>query len=204
MGEIKSSTETLKEYVRKKHNSYLDKFTEGDVAFLAEYCIDRNQSNTSELFKKNDIDSTYTDYFKRSETLEIREEIQYIHARFLSKKNSVGPNAFGNRFLNFMNWWVDWMNDNGEHECYYCNVNENTARAAFEKGIISSKKTSFSGELQIERLEPNKGYNSDNCRFACVLCNNAKSDMIYYKDFKDLIAPGITRYWEKIKKDSNI
>ena len=88
-------------------------------------------------------------------------------------------------------------------KCFYCEVDEKTSRKAFAKdeGVISSKKDSFkSGELQIERKDPNRDYCADNCEFACVICNNAKSDMISEDDFKKFFVPGIKEYWKHIEE----
>lgn len=79
-------------------------------------------------------------------------------------------------------------------------------RAAFakdekDKCVISSKKRSFSGELQIERKDPDGDYCADNCEFACVICNNAKSDMISAEDFKKFFVPGIKEYWAHIEEE---
>lgn len=81
-------------------------------------------------------------------------------------------------------------------------ADEKTLRDAFaeDKGVISSKKTSFSGELQIERKDSDGDYCDDNCEFACVICNNAKSDMISAEEFKAFFVPGIQEYWKYIKE----
>ena len=69
--------------------------------------------------------------------------------------------------------------------------------------FISSKKQSFSGELQIERKNPNEDYSADNCEFACVICNNAKSDMISADNFTKFFVPGIKKYWTHIEEKLN-
>ena len=70
-------------------------------------------------------------------------------------------------------------------------------------GLVISKKPSFSGELQIERKDPDGDYCHDNCEFACVICNNAKSDMISAEDFKKFFVPGIKEYWAHIEEEIN-
>ena len=44
-------------------------------------------------------------------------------------------------------------------------------------------------------------YRSDNCKLACYVCNNAKSDFISPKDFKP-IAEGINKFWQETLKDN--
>ena len=55
--------------------------------------------------------------------------------------------------------------------------------------------------MQIERKNPNGDYSADNCEFACVICNNAKSDMISETEFSDFFVPGIKEYWKHIEEE---
>ena len=52
----------------------------------------------------------------------------------------------------------------------------------------------------LKRKYPDGDYCHDNCEFACVICNNAKSDMISAEDFKTYFVPGIKEYWKHIKE----
>ena len=52
-----------------------------------------------------------------------------------------------------------------------------------------------------ERKDPDGDYCADNCEFACVICNNAKSDMISAEDFKKFFVPGIKEYWKHIEEE---
>lgn len=198
-----NSVGILKEYLVKVHPRDLKQLAEKDIAFLAEYSIERRQSKTAERIKELKIGTSYDQYFNDNELAKtIRNEIQDIHARFNNKRreDTEDETAFDNSFEKFFEWWINKMDSNGKHICYYCQVNEEVVRAAFKGGFISSEKPSFNGSLQIERKNPKGGYNNDNCEFACVLCNNAKSDMISEEDFKEFFAPGIKKYWNNIKK----
>lgn len=99
-----------------------------------------------------------------------------------------------------MSWWCEKTSETGKRHCCYCGIDEETLKDAFEQKHISSKKGAFSGELQIERKNPNGNYCNDNCEFACVICNNAKSDMISADDFNKYLVPRIQEYWNHIKK----
>ena len=99
-----------------------------------------------------------------------------------------------------MAWWCEKTPENGIRHCCYCGIDENTLKDAFENGVVISKKPSFSGELQIERKGPDGDYCDSNCEFACVICNDAKSDMISAEDFTTYFVPGIKEYWEHIKE----
>lgn len=99
-----------------------------------------------------------------------------------------------------MAWWCEKTPENGIRHCCYCGIDENTLKDAFKNGLVISKKPSFSGELQIERKDPDGDYCDNNCEFACVICNNAKSDMISAEDFTKFFVPGIKEYWEHIEE----
>lgn len=40
-------------------------------------------------------------------------------------------------------------------------------------------------------------------RLTCYVCNNAKSDLIYYQDFK-YIAKGINNFWKNVFPEKDI
>lgn len=148
------------------------------------------------------------DYYAEHEAVKNAKDcIQKIYERFSTKrsdqKKKENPvDVFGDDFESFFAWWCEKTPEDGKRKCYYCEVDEGTVRAAFDKneGVISSKKRSFSGELQIERKDPDGDYCDNNCEFACVICNNAKSDMISKEDFKTYFVPGIKEYWKHIKE----
>ncbi|MBF7047814.1 hypothetical protein IY804_06995 [Campylobacter volucris] len=52
--------------------------------------------------------------------------------------------------------------------------------------------------MQIERLDPDKGYNEENCVLACCICNNAKSDMINTENFKKYFGKHIKSFYEDL------
>ena len=103
-------------------------------------------------------------------------------------------------FQQFYDWYIEQ-----DKKCCYCETSVEDLKKIFKikdsedeqnKPLYSKK---FSAELQIEKENPNKPYNKDNCSLACAFCNNAKSDMvnkdnfeIYFKDvikkfMKDLL-----------------
>ncbi|AJC84254.1 hypothetical protein IMC75_05135 [Campylobacter peloridis] len=86
-------------------------------------------------------------------------------------------------------------------QCYYCGIDEKNLEDLFEKKLITSKKPSFSGSLQIERLDPDKGYNEENCVLACCICNNAKSDMISAENFKKYFKTPIENFYKDLLKN---
>ena len=52
--------------------------------------------------------------------------------------------------------------------------------------LNSSKRKSTRGKsLEIERIE-DKEYSENNCELSCYWCNNAKSDVFTYEEFKNI------------------
>lgn len=208
MDELKKTKELVEKYLKKKYPDA--QFTDEDLEFLARYSV-KKEGCESEILKKLGHKGKVQDYYDGKEAVEQAKNcIQAIHDRFNTKRDSQKKkenpvDVFGNDFESFFAWWCEKTPEAGIRKCCYCEVDEDTVRAAFakdekDKCVISSKKRSFSGELQIERKNPNEDYSADNCEFACVICNNAKSDMISVGDFRDFFVPGIKEYWEHIKE----
>ena len=196
------SIELLEQFLKKRYASEYPKFSTADKQFLATYSIDRKQGNSRDLLKSLGISDSYDAYFcSRSYVRAARDELQYMYERFSRKLNRQSEVSFDDSFPVFWGWWLSEMDNSGLCHCCYCNIDEITTQEAFASGIIRSKKPSFSGALQVERMDPSGGYRPKNCKFACVLCNNAKSDMITRDDFVKYIAPGIARYWQHIKEE---
>lgn len=198
------SREILDLYLSKKYAEQRSEFTKADMQFLAMYSIERSARSTNEILRGLGYckggEQTY--YAEKPFVKKVREDIQGLYSRFHSLK-SRDEYAFNQDFVQFLEWYCSNMDAGGRCHCYYCNVDETTLLHAFDKttGVLSSKKRSFNATLQIDQKLPNAGYNKDNCVMACVLCNNAKSDMISAEDFKKYIAPSIAAYWEHIKTE---
>ena len=206
MDELMKTKELVEKYLKKKYPD--KKFSEPDLEFLARYSV-KKEGCESKILKDLGLirgKETVQSYYDEHETVEKAKDcIQAIHDRFNTKRDSQKKkenpvDVFGDDFESFFAWWCDKTPEDGIRKCCYCEVHEDTPRKAFDLKIISSKKRSFSGELQIERKNPNGNYCAGNCEFACVICNNAKSDMISEGDFKDFFVPGIKEYWEHIKE----
>ncbi|EAH7031463.1 hypothetical protein EKD09_07555, partial [Campylobacter lari] len=94
---------------------------------------------------------------------------------------------------NFISWYKKQ-----EKECYYCKIAQSDLANLFKNKLITSKKPSFNSSLQIERLDPDKGYNEENCVLACCICNNAKSDMISAENFKKYFKTPIESFYKDL------
>lgn len=208
MDELKKTKELVEKYLKEKYPGA--QFTDEDLEFLARYSV-KKEGCESEILKdlglirgKETVQSYYAK--DKHETVEKAKNcIQAIYARFNTKRDSQKKkehpvDVFGDDFEAFFAWWCDKTPEDGIRRCCYCEVDEKALKDAFDLKIISSKKQSFSGELQIERKIPNGDYCAGNCEFACVICNNAKSDMISEDDFKKFFVPGIKEYWKHIEE----
>ena len=55
-------------------------------------------------------------------------------------------------------------------------------------------------KLEVDQINPKKGYTENNILLTCYWCNNAKTDTFFVSEFKD-IARGINIAWNiKLKK----
>lgn len=76
----------------------------------------------------------------------------------------------------FYEWYLKEKNC-----CYYCGISATNLKSLFDSKKIDSTK--FNATLHIERLNPKEDYSPGNCRLACSLCNNAKSDLISKENY---------------------
>ncbi|EAK0494104.1 hypothetical protein ACS0H5_000025 [Campylobacter lari] len=86
-----------------------------------------------------------------------------------TKRRNDNKEPFGSA-RKFISWYKKQ-----EKECYYCEISQSDLANLFKNKLITSKKPSFNSSLQIERLDPGKDYNEENCVLACCICNNAKA-----------------------------
>ncbi len=185
------------------HEDFI-KFTEIDKQFLERYKINRNETEKkilSELMGKNF--TTVIDYYRNNPFVEnAKRRLQYLYDRFrtLCVRNSVDLIIpFNQSFSEFLNWWCSYIEEYG-NKCYYCGIEENISKQAVMNGLLVSKKPAWkSGALQIDKKDPAGGYHKSNCVLACMLCNNAKSDMISESEFQNFFAETIKNYWKHIK-----
>ncbi|MBP6714904.1 MAG: hypothetical protein KA157_13265 [Aliarcobacter sp.] len=79
----------------------------------------------------------------------------------------------------FIRWFV-----NKEKKCCYCLCSAEELNKFYD--LNSSKRKSTRGKsLEIERIE-DKEYSENNCELSCYWCNNAKSDVFTYEEFKNI------------------
>ena len=198
MDELKKTKELVRQYLEKKYPDA--QFSDIDLDFLVRYSV-RKEPSANTILKSigADIQTEQAYYNAPPAVKAAKDDLQYIYGRFTQKQKDY-KNAFNGSFEVFLAWWCEKTPENGIRRCCYCGIDENTLKDTFENGLVISKKPSFSGELQIERKNPNGNYCAGNCEFACVICNNAKSDMISAENFTKFFVPGIKEYWAYIEK----
>lgn len=173
-------------------------------------------------FDPSNIDKQYinrkNNNIVNTETLIVKERMDYIKSRFSSidSRNieAYDKHAFDGSFDTFLNWWLDGVDRENGLRCYYCRSTEKdwtsiiktrTNGNKYESGHLhKSKKGGRNADvwgkpnMEIDRINPSKGYNRNNCVFACHLCNNAKSDLIEANDFKKYFGRAINSYIQSL------
>ena len=201
MDELKEIKKLVRKYLKGKYPHA--QFSDIDLDFLVRYSVKKEASPNTVLKSIGADIQTEQAYYAAHPAVKVaKDNLKYIYDRFKKKQDDY-KDAFNGSFEAFLAWWCEKTPEDGIRRCYYCEVDERALKDAFDLKIISSKKRSFSGELQIERKDPNGDYSADNCEFACVICNNAKSDMISADDFTTYFVPGIKEYWTHIEEKLN-
>ena len=78
---------------------------------------------------------------------------------------------------NFIKWYI-----NTEKRCCYCNCSDVEIEKFYNRTV--SKRNGTRGKtLEIERIN-DIPYSQENCKLSCYYCNNAKSDVFTYDEFK--------------------
>lgn len=182
--------------IELKLNGSLDSFSK-----LSKYT--QIEENELRLLKKSIEDivlekySISKDEYKVFKDKYLKKDSPYHIQSIKSRCTKQRENEFGSIF-NFYKWFIS-----EPKKCCYCGIDESSLKKYFEKNQ-NSKRFQRGKSLEIERILTDEGYNKyskENCSFACYICNNAKSDLIYYKDFEP-IAKGINKFWAtKLDKD---
>ena len=151
-----------------------------EVLFNDKFEICKNKDSVT-VTQKDMIDlniesfTDYTDNDRRINSLATADRIE----------------GFGGRD-EFLNWY-----NNQEKKCCYCGVEEADLKKYFHSKNTQYEDARQRGKfLEVERVitAPENKYSKDNCRLACYICNNAKSDFLSAESFEP-IARGINKFW---------
>ena len=102
-------------------------------------------------------------------------------------------NGFGS-FKDFYEWYLE----QGD-KCFYCETSSDILKELFDSKKLNSTK--FNSTLHIERLNPKEKYSRENCRLACSLCNNTKSDLISEENYKKYFSKAMESFLKDLKND---
>ena len=90
----------------------------------------------------------------------------------------------------FIKWYKEHRQKE-EKKCFYCECTEEELLGFYNKihsdanGRIPSKRRTRGKSLEIER-KADKEYTRENCILSCYWCNNAKSDVFSFDEFKPI------------------
>jgi len=171
-----------------------EEFEPEDIEFVQRFKINEPKENEKDILNSFKISyKRVTDYYeKKPQVKSACEFLQGLFSQFRCEEFKTDEDI--------LDWWCSCVEKYGK-TCYYCEVSEKTLRSAFEKysQFSASTKKSCSPKLQIEhKSAKNFENNKENCELVCVLCNNAKSDMITAEDFKKYFGKAIGVFWNKV------
>ncbi len=162
--------------------------------------IQENMSDDAPVFKilsenlNCDIDAIRKLQKKYANELKTMQNIRNIYKNKLNENNKNQKNTL--RFVDFKQFYRWYMQYDKIATCCYCGVHKDVAN---NSKIFNDSKRGRGKVLEVERVVTNpiekNVYSVDNCRLACHICNNAKSDFLSPKDFKP-IAKGISDFWK--------
>jgi 5-methylcytosine-specific restriction endonuclease McrA len=137
------------------------------------------------------------------------KELKYIQSLRDIYKQKINDDKNKNKntkflFKDFNEFYLWYVKYDKIGKCCYCGVPKTISN---ESSIFESSKRGRGRVLEVERVvtipDDKNIYNIDNCRLACHICNNAKSDFITPKNFK-YIAKGINELWNELLKEDDI
>ena len=123
----------------------------------------------------------------------IMNEKAKIDKLFKNQFTEERKNGFGS-FKDFYEWYIKQ-----EDRCFYCDISSETLKLLFDSQKLSSTK--FNSTLHIERLNPKEKYSKENCRLACSLCNNTKSDLISKANYKKYFAATMSEFLSDLQNN---
>ncbi|ADR34382.1 hypothetical protein Sulku_1721 [Sulfuricurvum kujiense DSM 16994] len=194
-----------------------------DTVFIERICtyaqiaekIEISAEKLKEMYAKNGgIDKCIADQIFNIDIIEYlnlkdsmstdKVTIDEIYQKYSNKKSSANEGEFQfHDWKEFYGWYIEQIK-NGE-TCCYCGVNQSKIKISLD-GVnnlstpyVRLKRKTRGVSLEIERVDTSDGHNLysvENCRLACHVCNNAKSDFITAQEFEP-IARGIYNFWKE-------
>jgi 5-methylcytosine-specific restriction endonuclease McrA len=133
-------------------------------------------------------------------TIDQENEMKRVRkAVYKSKKHSVG--FFSSKSL--AEWWINQLKTQ-DGCCFYCNTPIELIRTLITNKLLSGRKVKGEGirglYLELEKMKPKAGYNPTNCVLICYYCNNDKSNVYSYEEYKEFLAPAKKKHFMYLSK----
>lgn len=110
-------------------------------------------------------------------------------------KEYVTPKYFG-KTLPQHDFVIFYGQNNTNRKCTYCNISESDiAKLQVEKKIYTKRIYSRGTTMEVDKRDPQKGYQLDNLVMSCYWCNNAKTDEFDENEFMEIGAV-ISKIWQ--------
>jgi hypothetical protein len=136
--------------------------------------------------------------FQTNPDLYIQEETERISKYYDTNKLKLA--GFEGRD-NFINWYLHELSFN-ECRCHYCNTNILHIRQLLNAGLINGRSVRGTGlrgpNFELDRKDPEAGYNERNCVLSCYYCNNDKSNTFSYETYLNIIGPAKGAAWNTL------
>jgi 5-methylcytosine-specific restriction endonuclease McrA len=85
------------------------------------------------------------------------------------------------------NKFIEWYKKEEKNGCAYCGLTKKELDIISKKDLLHSARSPKRGKsFEVDRKNPKKGYVESNCCLACYWCNNAKSDIFTFDEFKPI------------------
>jgi len=160
----------------------------------------------SKLSKKYNIDKStiktiaQTVQHRENMTLDMYQSFEDEHNARIQKIKALYTEDRAKGFKGIISFYDWYMKYDTLGRCCYCGVHKNDLSTYFDsaKNLQYTNARQRGKSLEIERVvtSTTNEYSQENCRLACYICNNAKSDFISAKNFKP-IAKGISEFWKE-------
>jgi hypothetical protein len=83
--------------------------------------------------------------------------------------------------------FVAWYKKKENKGCAYCGLTKEELNIIAKKNLLPSSRSLKRGKsFEVDRINPKGGYVKKNCCLSCYWCNNAKSDVFTFDEFKPI------------------
>jgi hypothetical protein len=135
-------------------------------SYLTVYQLSYEKAKLENGLTVKDLDSAIDDWMKKNGTQQYK--YYFIENRLIDQEA-------------FKMWYGE---DEKDRACEWCNITKHEINVLIEAGKIHTKRLSTRGrDMEVDRKEPNKGYEEGNLALCCYWCNNAKTDEFSEKEF---------------------